>query len=129
MTRHALFQLHEQTVKLTFPISLEKDVAALFGFLSTSKSKPSASVRIEQVKPDLFKLCTGDGPSGHETTIDDLPAALVKAVIKGLITVPNALVRLPEASRDLHEVEGESKLWNLGLMPRDGMLSFPVPPS
>ena len=40
-------------------------------------------------------------------------------MIRGKITVPNALVRLPDQGRDLHPIKGNSRLWTLGLEPRD----------
>lgn len=73
-----------------------------------------ASVRME----DLFLRQS----FGTSATLDgeiDISGRSTAPVIRGTIRVPNALVRLPDSGRDLHPVDGGSKLWNIGLIPRD----------
>jgi hypothetical protein len=95
-----------------------------------------------EVGGELWVNATGDGPIGdfpleasvrmkelrfrqsfgNSATLDgqiEVSGRSSAPVIRGALKVPSALVRLPESERDLHPVSGDSKLWNLGLEPRD----------
>lgn len=59
---------------------------------------------------------------GNSATLDgqlEIGGRSSAPVINGRIRVANALIRLPESSRELHPAEGEARLWALDMKPHD----------
>jgi hypothetical protein len=73
-----------------------------------------ASIRMEELR---YRQSFGNAATINGRI--DVSGRSSAPVIRGTVKVPNALVRLPEAERNLHPVEGDARLWKLGLIRRD----------